>query len=259
MTPRLWVWTEDFETRRALLKEQERNRFKLLSEPQMSEAMRSFYRGIPGGSPYADPLPQDFPAPALRMPDSALAPDYFTWGVWHFVSARLRQVLALPDWAASYVEARVESANLLAVQRHYALLHLRSFVDAIDLATSDCVWRNAISAKTGQPYVSVDELIKVRFKQGLTVPSVAFHDAKEQNQIFATDALASRTIEAKCSGVQFRHPLWIREAQGNVVIRTARGLGRVLWNTAGTQYELVPIDAHDADAGPIAPALRLEP
>ena len=110
---RLWVWQEAKTSRRLLDDAEEKGRFGLEIETSiaMGRRLRAFYASLPGDRPWPDPLPADFPVPRLRMPHSGLAPDFFKWGPWRFVSARLRATMALPDWAVDYRPAVIEAGR----------------------------------------------------------------------------------------------------------------------------------------------------
>ena len=251
--PRLWLWDVEYEARRALKRAQAADELDLLSSSPMYKALRAFFAGLPGDSPWPDPLPADFPRPVLALPESEdplLSPDYIKWGSWKFVSRRLREAMALPEWAVSYVPAEIQKGGRRARQQDYALMYVRAFADAIDLDTSLCVAEPAISAKTGEPYISVESVTVIRFKAGLAPPCDLFEDSKDTVSLFATDALAERALAAGCNGVQFAHPLWAHEADGNYVIRTADGMAQIQWNATGQEYKIVPIAPEIADKGP---------
>ena len=226
----------------------------LISANQMDYAIPAFFARLPGDGPWPDALPADFPQPALRMPDDGFAPDFFEWGKWLLVSRRLREAMALPEWAVSYLPARIVQGSEAARQQEYAVMYVRAFADAIDFEASDCVVEKRLSAKTGNPYLSVSQIAVMRFKKWLQPPCDLFIDHTALIELLATDALAERVLKAGCGGIQFRHPLWISHPLGDYVIRTADGCGRVLWDEAGEEYEIVPFDLAEADRGmPVEP------
>ena len=251
---RLWKVGPDYVCRTSMRQYIVSDELALLSANQMDEALPAFFASLPGDEPWPDALPADFPAPVLHMPDDGFAPDFFEWGSWQFVSRRLREAMALPEWAVSYLPARIERGSDAARQQDYAVMYVRAFTDAIDIEASDCRWEHAISAKTGQPYISVSSLSVIRFKPWVKPPCDLFIDSTACIQLFATDALAERVLQAGCTGIEFEHPLWMFAPDGNYVLRTADGCGRMLWDQAGEEYEIVPFDLAEADRGmPVEP------
>ena len=150
-SPRLWVLKEPYEFKDARKKYLIGEEFKLLTGGEMIRAIRSFNLSLPGNGPWSDALPLDFPRPVLRMPldkSPLLAPDYFDLS-WLFVSRRMREAMALPDWAVSYVPAEIETGRPLARFQDYALMYPRAFADVIDPEASQCLVETSASAKTG--------------------------------------------------------------------------------------------------------------
>ena len=251
---RLWSVGPDYESRNCLRHYTLTEELALISANQMDYAIPAFFARLPGDGPWPDALPADFPQPVLRMPDDGFAPDFFAWGSWQFVSRRLREVMALPEWAVSYLPARIEQGSDAARQQDYAVMYVRAFTDAIDIDASDCQWERAISAKTGLPYISVSPISVMRFKPWVKPPCDLFIDSTASIELLATDALAERVLQAGCTGIEFVHPLWMFAPDGNYVLRTADGCGRMLWDEAGDEYEIVPFDLAEADRGmPVEP------
>ena len=251
---RLWKVEPDYDCSSRVRHYTLTDELALLSANQMDYALPAFFASLPGDDPWPDALPANFPQPVLRMPDDGFAPDFFAWGKWLFVSRRLRGAMALPEWAVSYLPARIEQGSEAARRQEYAVMYIRAFTEVIDIEASDCRWEQAISAKTGQPYISVSSMSVMRFKPWVKPPCDLFIDSNFPIVPLVTDALAERVLQAGCSGMAFLHPLWMYEPDGNYVLRTADGCGRVLWDEAGEEYEIVPFDLAEADRGmPVEP------
>ena len=250
-SPRLWILGETYEFRNTY--REHSKEFKLLSGGEMIRAIRSFNLSLPGNGPWPDALPSDFPRPVLRMPleeSPLLAPDYF-YQDWRFVSRRMREAMALPDWAISYVPAEIETGSQLARSQDYALMYPRAFAPVIDPEASECLVQTRISAKTGDAIARVSGIGVMRFKADMKVPADLFFDPRSgQVYILAADALAKRVLDAGCTGIQFEHPLWFHAAYGNYIIRTREGMGHIQWDAEGQSYEIVPVPADEADGGP---------
>jgi hypothetical protein len=134
-------------------------------------------------------------------------------------------------------------------------MHPRAFIKAIDPDASKCVVRTRTSAKTGDVITAFTGISQMRFRPDMQIPADLFFDANATIHLLATDALAQRVLDAGCVGVQFRHPLWLHAAYGNYIIRTRDGMGHIQWDAEGQSYEIVPVSAEVADAGPVgAPA-----
>ena len=251
-SPRLWIFGEPYEfkdARNAYLIGRE---FKLLSGGEMIDAIRNFNLSLPGNGPWPDALPSDFPRPVLRMPleeSPLLAPDYFNLS-WLFVSRRMREAMALPDWAVSYVPAEIETGSQLARSQDYALMYPSAFAPVIDPEASECLVQTRISAKTGDAITRISGVGVMRFKADMQAPCDLFYDSRDSVHLLATDALAKRVLDAGCTGIQFEHPLWFHAAYGNYIIRTRDGMGHIQWDAEGQSYEIVPVSPDVADAGP---------
>ncbi len=88
--------------------------------------------------------------------------------------------------------------------------------------------------------------------QGIVKAVGDFREAAAPTFVLATDALAQRVVDAGCTGVQFRHPLWFAPGFEEVV-KTRNGVARLVRDEAG-RYRLVPFSVEEADAGPPADA-----
>ena len=251
-SPRLSILGETYEFRNAY--KEHSKEFDLLSGEEMIDAIRSFNLSLPGNAPWSDALPLDFPRPILRMPleeSPLLAPDYFGLGNRLFVSRRMREAMALPDWTVSYVPAEIETGSRLARSQGYAFMYPRAFAPVIDPEASECRVNTFTSAKTGDTITDISGVGVMRFKADMKVPADLFFDPMGGHvYILAADALAQRALDAGCTGIQFEHPLWFHAAYGNYIIRTRDGMGHIQWDAEGQSYEIVPVSPDVADAGP---------
>jgi hypothetical protein len=163
----------------------------------------------------------------------------------------MRQAMALPGWAVSYVPAEIETGSQLARSQDYALMYPTAFAEIIDPEASECRVNTFTSAKTGDTITDISGVGVIRFKADKKVPADLFFDPMGGRvYLLAADALAKRVLDAACTGIQFEHPLWFHAAYGNYVIRTRGGIGRIQWDAEGQSYEIVPISPEEADAGP---------
>ena len=250
---RLWILKEPYEFKDARKAYLIGKQFKLLTGGEMIDAIRNFNLSLPGNGPWPDALPSNFPRPILRMPLEELpllAPDFFDLS-WLFVSRRMREAMALPDWAVSYVPAEIETGSRLARLQDYALMYPRAFAPVIDPEASECRVNTFTSAKTGDTITDISGVGVMRFKADMKVPADLFFDPMGgQVYVLATDALAKRVLDAGCTGIQFEHPLWFHAPFGNYIIRTRDGIGHIQWDAEGQSFEIVPVSPEEADAGP---------
>ena len=130
---------------------------------------------------------------------------------------------------------------------------MRAFSRAIDGESSNCHVEHYRSAKTQAECQRYVGLTCIRLHPGFRPPAALFRDSVETTVVFATDALAERMIEAGCTGVLFRHPLWFAPGCEQVV-KARNGAARVVWDANNQDYSLTPISLSDADSGPPATA-----
>ena len=245
---RLWLFTEDLAT--SQIGTHPRSSGRVLNGTEIFEASMAFNASLPGEGPWSDPWPAEFPTPRVRFAESRL-PDYNRTQNLPFVSDRMRRVMDLPSDIAQFLPIINVSRPPRARAARYSLLHLLAFARAIDGERSDCHVDRPTSAKTGAQVLRFTGLTAVRFLPDFEPPADLFREAAAPTVLLATDALAQRVIDAGCTGVQFRHPLWF--APGfEEVIKTPDGVARLVWDQAGRDYALEPCSIEEADAGPIA-------
>lgn len=92
-------------------------------------------------------------------------------------------------------------------------------------------------------------LTAIRFLPGFEPSADLFQEKAAPTVLLATGALAQRVLDAGCTGVQFRHPLWFAPGFEEIV-KTRNGAARVIWDKAGRGYRLEPVPLQEADAGP---------
>lgn len=115
----------------------------------------------------------------------------------------------LPADAAQFVPVSNVSRPPRARAARYTLLRVLAAARAIDGGRSDCHVDRPVSAKTGTEFLRFTGVTAIRFLPGFVAPAGLFREAAAPTLVFATDALAERVVAAGCTGVQFRHPLWL--------------------------------------------------
>ncbi len=243
---RLWLLTEDPAS--SQIAAYPRSSGRVLNGAEMFEASIAFNASLPGNGPWSDPWPPDFPTPRVRFAEARL-PDYNLVQNLTFASERMRRAMALPDDVAQFLPVRNVSRPPRARAARYSLLHVRAFARAVDGERSDCHVDRVVSAKTGAELVRLKGLTAMRFLPGFVPSADLFREATAPTFLLATDALAERVLDAGCTGVQFRHPLWFAPGSEEVV-KTRDGVARIVWDAKGRNYELVPLAIDEADAGP---------
>lgn len=245
--PKFWVIEPDpiVETALRALRRQ-----LVLNAHDIDAAIRAFFASLPGDSPWPDPLPADFPAPVLMLPDDpALHPDYFVWEGERFVSDRLRRTLNLPDDAASWVECEVVAAP--TGRPRYWLFRSRVAHPVVDLRHSAIRLTSHVSAKTGARGQLVNGVKALKFVDGFTPRSPVLIDRTIDNaKLLATDAVARAVIAADCTGLVFVHPMWVIPGASTGVVLGRTGFERRFYDDAQTRVADVHlVDPEVADRG----------
>jgi len=249
--PRLWLVNEE------LIAGSTRGRLhvakviELINGQAIWDAGYAFNQAIAHEWPFAEPWPHNFPRPHIRLDDPDYAPDFFTLENWTMCSARLLTALRLNPDDADLLPVTLTGNCARAQSAGYHMLRIRRFADVIDYEASDCDFSWPTSAKTGAPYRHVNWMGRMRFRSDLELPADLF---EPHTGIYAltTDALALRVIEAKCTGIEFVHPLWFNEV-GLKVVRTATGVEKHVYADDDASYETIPMTWDEADAGPQTP------
>lgn len=243
---RLWVMRED--PRTSQIANDHRSTGRVLNGMEIFEASMAFNTARVGDAPRSDPYPPDFRAPRVRFAEGRLS-DLTVIENLRFVSDRLRRSMDLPEDAAQFVPVRNVSRPPRARAARFSLLHVLASGRVVDGDRSDCHVDHPVSARSGERIMRLKGLTAIRFLPDATPPADLFVEAAAPTVLLATDALAGRVLEAGCSGVQFRHPLWFAAGFEHVV-RTRDGVARVVWNRSGRDYALEPFALDEADAGP---------
>jgi hypothetical protein len=175
----------------------------------------------------ATPWPADFPTPQLAMPDSsAFHPDYFSRGIWHFASARLRDALAQPDSVIQFVPVELVAGSAKAHAQDYCFMRVLACQPAMDMQRSDYAWEDGTDHRTGQPRRSVTYLRRFIFAPDFRPHTEVCRVEEIFGMVLVTDAVALRALRAGCTGVEFRDPT-IRSFAETSRIRTITGVAEV--------------------------------
>lgn len=245
---RLWVVRED--PRTSQIANDHRSTGRVLNGMEIFEASMAFNSARAGDAPRSDPYPPDFPVPRVRFAEGRLS-DLNVIENLKFTSDRTRRAMELPDDVAQFVPIRNVSRPPRARAARYSLLHVLASGRVVDGDGSDCHVDHPVSARSGERIMRLKGLTAIRFLPDSAPPADLFVEAAAPTLLLATDALAGRVLEAGCTGVQFRHPLWFAAGFEHVV-RTRDGIARIDWDSAGRDYRLTPFSIDEADAGPQA-------
>jgi hypothetical protein len=181
----------------------------VLNSTDFYNARVEFYRSIPRAEAGGRELPSDLPKPILYLEQPDLCVDFIPdyQGITA-VSRRMREAMALPDWAASWVPIVIDDRSAAeAADMGYQHLHIRASAQAFDLERSIYKGEWRPSAKDGTPFLDFDHFGIQRFEivEGFEPPADLFNDTIEPLPNLTTDALAIRVLTAGCANVVFEH------------------------------------------------------
>jgi hypothetical protein len=126
---------------------------RVVNSSEFYDALGAFYQSIPRAEAGARELASDLPRPVLYMKHRDLCVDFIP----HYqgitaVSRRMREAMALPDWAASWVPIVIDNRSAPeAADLGYQHLHVRASAQAFDLERSIYKGEWRPSAKDGTP------------------------------------------------------------------------------------------------------------
>lgn len=186
-----------------------RGEFGIENASELGGALRNFNLGLPGGGPYHQPLPGNFPRAQLKFPSTGFAPDYFKNNGFNFVSAKFRQVMGIKlveEEVVQFYPLQWIKGNTEAVAQDYNLMHIRAAQFAIDIEKSDLKTEEKISAKTQEPYLHLLDIKKLILRQDIPSNPEIFMVEEIPSVIMATDILAQRVLKSGCTGVTFYEP-----------------------------------------------------
>ena len=164
------------------------------------------------------PITLNLPAP------SGWDLDYFDFHSHTFCSARLRAALAQPPSVVQYVPVTVNSPDPLVMAMEYQLMRVLAGQKAIDLDRSDCEIHVIEDRFVGGTVRSVGWADHLVMLENLVPQTELFHATEQSLNIYATDRLAERVMQAGVLGVEFRDPGRLRHSDRPYVIRTWRGV-----------------------------------
>jgi hypothetical protein len=169
------------------------------AEDELRDATNSFSR-------HDVPLPDEFPVPLLGLPDRSFAPDFFSFGIYDFVSRPLRDAMAQPDHVVQYTPVELVRGSAEARAQDYRLLRVLAKQSAMDLERSDCELEEFTHRLTGERMKWPREITRFALLDNLIAKAEIFRIAEIASRVLVTDALAERVLRAGCTGIEFYHP-----------------------------------------------------
>lgn len=166
----------------------------------------------------------DYTPLQLNLPDGDWpAPDHFTFGLFNFVSARLRDALALPPDDVQYLAIELAAGGARAIAQDYRLFRPLRHQAAMDGPRS--LFGAYGEQVNGPPPIGERWFLRTLAIRTDLVPCAdLFWVDEAPATLLATDALALRVIKAHCTGIRFRDPLTLSYSDGFIRERSARGV-----------------------------------
>jgi hypothetical protein len=170
-----------------------------------------------------------FIPPRVIFPADCFAPDWFTFGGYHFCSSKMADALAQPEEVIQYLPITFDSDNEIAKSKNYQIARIIVHQRAIDLKISDYEACFERGYDTNILYFGISLIRKYTILDGFTAMTELFRETEDPiKHIFATDRLAERVLKAKCIGLQFisldtpsyfdGSPFTVRTARGTKVL-----------------------------------------
>jgi hypothetical protein len=188
-------------------------------------------------------LPSSMPPPILKLPSKHFDQDFISGHLnLYFVSARMREAMALPEEAVQYVKAEVITASATALAQDYHLMIWKKRVAAFDYARIRRVGKQETKNRsTDPPLVSKYPGSPLVFFEDFASPTDLFCDIECNSVILVSDALAQRVLDAGCTGVWFQDPDDFHENVLTRIIKTKTGRAKALMNMDNDRVRYEPI------------------
>jgi hypothetical protein len=137
----------------------------------------------------------------LTITEPSFCPDFLHEQAW-FVSARLREVLALDEAVAQYLPVDDRRSHPAARAQDYRLLHVHAVRDAIDPARAKLMTLDypELDGRVSRQVVGVETIV---WRADFVADVPLFRDPRDQ-RVFATDALAERVLRAGIADMAFQ-------------------------------------------------------
>jgi hypothetical protein len=159
----------------------------------------------------------------LRLPDfDRFDLDYFCHHTIHFCSARFRAALALPPEVVQYLPVTVQTSASRLQAMDYQIMRVLPIQPAIDPERSEGPFDVRNDKWVGGPAVWMGHTRRHRLRAGLQPKTEMFCAEEAPLNIYATDSLAERVMQAGCLGMEFADPESVC-LERQVLIRTATG------------------------------------
>jgi hypothetical protein len=171
------------------------------------------------------PLPENFPAPKLALPNKGFSPDYFTFGGLRFCSARLRCALGQPENTVQFAPVELITGGEQARGQDYRLMRVLARQKAMDVDRSDCTREERVNRITGQVETRPIFINRLVLLEGLKPATEIFRIHESTTDILVTDMLAERVLRAGCTGMEFVDPETEQFGSRMQRYRTKDGIG----------------------------------
>ena len=170
------------------------------------------------GGPSAGQHKDSFPIAELELRLDTFDLDCFFYESCIFVSAHLREAMALPPSSIQFFDVDASRSAPVPRQKDYKIMNVPVTEEVSDLSTSEFMTRDLI------PGMSVPfNIQKISIRPNATPSFDLFHDSNFRGYIFCTDALAIRALRAECTGIRFSDPTRM-SVDRPMRFRTLRGL-----------------------------------
>ncbi len=169
-------------------------------------------------------LPDWFPVPRLKMPESGFAADYFILDGFMFCSRRFRDALAQPEDVVQFAPVELIGGGAEVRAQDYRQFRVLAHQPSMDLEKSDCEIREYVTERTHETFQRPTMVRRYVLLDGLQPLSEVFRMDESPAVILVADAAAERVLRAGCHGMEFAHPDNIQFGTRIVRYRTATGI-----------------------------------
>lgn len=152
----------------------------------------------------------------LTILEESFSPDFFVRSAW-FVSARLREVMDLPDHVAQYLPVDSSGCHEKAREQNYMIMDTFAVQNAIDAERSVIKYRD-YREQDGTITKQVSHVREIVWREGFVSEAPVFRDPHD-NRFFATDAFAEKVMRAGITDMKFQD-VTSERAKKELVIKT---------------------------------------
>jgi hypothetical protein len=157
------------------------------------------------------------PAATLVLTLEDFNVDFFEWCGSAFVSERMRRVMALDPAEARFLTVDDSKSAPLPRSKNYQIMEPEAPERVLDLGKTEYQMRPFLPDQPFVPFLTG----RTTLRQDAAPKHDLFYDSFLTKELFCTDALALRVLEAGCTGLKFMDP----NSRGDRnLFRTLRGI-----------------------------------